>query len=285
MREVDALDVLHREVDLALVLAGFADLDDVRMRERARGVGLAQQPQLGLVQQVVRPVVGEGQELERDDVAVSLVDRAVDGRGRAAAELLLQAKMMKQLARTERQSARAVGRRLLARGHGFSATATSSGLPNRGLVSPAFLLDPPDKPRSHPPRLESSGMRGPIRYHPDPRIINGHRSRRYRHGPDFQKLMGETATWAAVRSRRFSAASRVLASPRSRFPVPGSSMAKPRTVFVCSSCGADAPRWSGQCAACGEWNTLAPFAEARARGVATKRHAAARSGPSRSRDS
>jgi DNA repair protein RadA/Sms len=43
-------------------------------------------------------------------------------------------------------------------------------------------------------------------------------------------------------------------------------MAKPRTVFVCSSCGADAPRWSGQCPACGEWNTLAPFAEARARG-------------------
>jgi DNA repair protein RadA/Sms len=43
-------------------------------------------------------------------------------------------------------------------------------------------------------------------------------------------------------------------------------MAKPRTVFVCASCGADAPRWSGQCPACGEWNTLAPFAEARARG-------------------
>ncbi len=43
-------------------------------------------------------------------------------------------------------------------------------------------------------------------------------------------------------------------------------MAKPRTVFVCSSCGADAPRWSGQCASCGEWNTLAPFAEARVRG-------------------
>lgn len=41
-------------------------------------------------------------------------------------------------------------------------------------------------------------------------------------------------------------------------------MAKPRTVFVCSSCGADAPRWSGQCPSCGEWNTLAPFAEARA---------------------
>jgi DNA repair protein RadA/Sms len=45
-------------------------------------------------------------------------------------------------------------------------------------------------------------------------------------------------------------------------------MAKPRTVFVCSSCGADAPRWSGQCPSCGEWNTLAPFAEARVRGGA-----------------
>jgi DNA repair protein RadA/Sms len=42
-------------------------------------------------------------------------------------------------------------------------------------------------------------------------------------------------------------------------------MAKPRTVFVCSSCGADAPRWSGQCPSCGEWNTLAQFAEPRAR--------------------
>ncbi len=45
-------------------------------------------------------------------------------------------------------------------------------------------------------------------------------------------------------------------------------MAKPRTVFVCSSCGADTPRWSGQCASCGEWNTLAPFTEARDRGGA-----------------
>jgi DNA repair protein RadA/Sms len=44
-------------------------------------------------------------------------------------------------------------------------------------------------------------------------------------------------------------------------------MPKPRTVFVCSSCGADAPRWSGQCPSCGEWNTLAPFAEARRRGA------------------
>ncbi len=43
-------------------------------------------------------------------------------------------------------------------------------------------------------------------------------------------------------------------------------MAKARTVFVCSSCGADAARWSGQCPSCGEWNTLAPFAEARVRG-------------------
>jgi DNA repair protein RadA/Sms len=47
-------------------------------------------------------------------------------------------------------------------------------------------------------------------------------------------------------------------------------MPKPRTVFVCSSCGADAPRWSGQCPSCGEWNTLAAFAEARARGASRK---------------
>jgi DNA repair protein RadA/Sms len=48
-------------------------------------------------------------------------------------------------------------------------------------------------------------------------------------------------------------------------------MAKPRTVFVCSACGADAPRWSGQCPSCGEWNTLAPFAEARVRGARPRR--------------
>src|SRR5262245_5604903 len=51
-------------------------------------------------------------------------------------------------------------------------------------------------------------------------------------------------------------------------------MAKPRTVFVCSSCGADAPRWSGQCPACGEWNTLAPFAEAKLRGAGRRQAAA-----------
>jgi DNA repair protein RadA/Sms len=74
-------------------------------------------------------------------------------------------------------------------------------------------------------------------------------------------LMAETATWAAVRDAEFRARARVsIAASRSE-----PAMAKPRTVFVCSSCGADAPRWSGQCPACGEWNTLAPFAEARAR--------------------
>ena len=78
-REVDALDVLHREVHLALVLAGLADLDDVRVGERAGGFRLAQQPQLRLVEQVVRPVLGERQELERDDCVAALVDRAVDG--------------------------------------------------------------------------------------------------------------------------------------------------------------------------------------------------------------
>ena len=45
-------------------------------------------------------------------------------------------------------------------------------------------------------------------------------------------------------------------------------MAKPRTVFVCSACGADAPRWAGQCPSCGEWNTMAAFAESRARSKA-----------------
>ena len=59
-------------------------------------------------------------------------------------------------------------------------------------------------------------------------------------------------------------------------------MAKPRTVFVCSSCGADAPRWSGQCPSCGEWNTLAPFAESRARG-AGRREASGGERPARDR--
>ena len=74
-------------------------------------------------------------------------------------------------------------------------------------------------------------------------------------------LMAETATWAAVRNARFGARARAsIAASRSE-----PAMAKPRTVFVCSSCGADAPRWSGQCPSCGEWNTLAPFVEARVR--------------------
>src|SRR6185503_3326589 len=74
-------------------------------------------------------------------------------------------------------------------------------------------------------------------------------------------LMAETATWAAVRNARFGARARAsIAASRSE-----PAMAKPRMVFVCSSCGADAPRWSGQCPSCGEWNTLAPFAEARVR--------------------
>ncbi len=138
--EVDALDVFHREIDLALVLAGFADLDDVGMCQRPRGVGLAQEPELGLVQQVVRPVVGEREELERDDAAVTFVDRAVDRRGRAAAELLLQAKMVEQLARTESQSACAVDGRLLAGGAAFPPPRPQEACRTGGSYRPLSCL-------------------------------------------------------------------------------------------------------------------------------------------------
>jgi DNA repair protein RadA/Sms len=74
--------------------------------------------------------------------------------------------------------------------------------------------------------------------------------------------MVETATCAALPLTPVGGIRRAsIAASRSQI----SAMAKPRTVFVCSTCGADAPRWSGQCPSCGEWNTLAPFAEARTR--------------------
>jgi hypothetical protein len=85
--------------------------------ERAGGIGLAQQPQLRLVEEIVRPVVGEREELERHHAARALVDCAVDARRGAAPELLLEAEMMEQLAGTEAPAARAaaggmpVGRR------------------------------------------------------------------------------------------------------------------------------------------------------------------------------
>jgi DNA repair protein RadA/Sms len=79
--------------------------------------------------------------------------------------------------------------------------------------------------------------------------------------------MAETATCAAIPRRPALAISRASIAA-SRFQI--AQMAKPRTVFVCSSCGADAPRWSGQCPSCNEWNTLAPFAEARARGTSRR---------------
>jgi DNA repair protein RadA/Sms len=83
--------------------------------------------------------------------------------------------------------------------------------------------------------------------------------------------MLQTATWAAVRRADCRSRSRASIAARSILTrKPGiPSMAKPRTVFVCSACSADSLRWAGQCASCGEWNTLAPFTEARA-GAATR---------------
>ena len=137
---------------------------------------------------------------------------------------------------------------------GFSLTATDSGLPKRGFSSPDFLPDPPVKPRSHPPRLESSGMRGPIRSHPDPWIINGPWSHRNGDGPNFQKLMAKPRP--APQSGGNIAPGRVLASP---LPGPDPSMAKPARY---SSVRPAAPMHPMErpVPSCGEWNTLAAFA-------------------------
>jgi hypothetical protein len=135
-REVDALHVLHRHVDLAFMFAGLADLDDVGVGKRARGLGLAQEAQLRLVEEVIRPVIGEGQELQRDHGFRALVHRAKHRRGRAAAELLLEAKMVEKLAGPELRPREARFGRWRAAACGFSLTATESGFPKRGFSSP-----------------------------------------------------------------------------------------------------------------------------------------------------
>jgi hypothetical protein len=120
-REVHAFHVFHRHVDLAFVLAGCADLDDVGVGERAGGLGFAQETQLRLVEEVIRPVVGERKELQRDHRIRALIDGAVHGRGRAAAELLLEAKMVEQLAGPEREATRRAVRRRRGRSLRFLA--------------------------------------------------------------------------------------------------------------------------------------------------------------------
>ncbi len=144
------------------------------------------------------------------------------------------------------------------------------GLPPRGSASgdmaAADMAAPPpgpagaDRLRSQRPKLDSSGMRRPIRKSQHPRIINGHAAHRYCLRPDFQGVIGQIATWAAVQIGRQSRDLRAsIAAPPSRT----AAMPKPRTVFVCSACGADAPRWQGQCPSCAEWNTLSAFNAAR----------------------
>jgi hypothetical protein len=131
--EVHALDVFHRQVDEALVLARLADLDDVRVRQRARGLGLAQQPQLRFLQQVIGPVVGERERLQRHDGAGILVGRPVDGRRRAATEFLFDLEVMEDLAGPQRLAAQGPLRR---GGRRRRLVACRSSVPDRRTSCP-----------------------------------------------------------------------------------------------------------------------------------------------------
>ena len=61
-RSGDALDVFHRDVGEAFVLAGFADLTMFGWLKRPGGLGLAQEAQLALVE-LGRLIVGESTAL------------------------------------------------------------------------------------------------------------------------------------------------------------------------------------------------------------------------------
>ena len=85
--QVRARHVAHDEVEVAVLLAGRVDRDDVRMVDRRGEAGLALEalPQLG-----VRRAVG-GDELERDRAAEPQLGRTVDHAHAAGAEDLLDA--------------------------------------------------------------------------------------------------------------------------------------------------------------------------------------------------
>src|SRR5689334_24999898 len=63
--EVDAVDVLHRDVEQAFGLTGIEDGDDVRMVEPGGGLSLADE---ALAEAAIAGEVG-GQDLQRDDPA------------------------------------------------------------------------------------------------------------------------------------------------------------------------------------------------------------------------
>ena len=79
-----ALQVLHRDEVVAVLLPGVVDHDDVRVRERRGGARLAleERDRRRVTAQVV------GQALQRDDAAQPRVARPVHHAHRAAAELL-----------------------------------------------------------------------------------------------------------------------------------------------------------------------------------------------------
>ena len=122
--------------------------------------------------------------------------------------------------RNVRPRERAVRRRR-ARGLRFLGHGDRKRLAEARVFVPGLLAGSAGKPRSHPPRLESSGMRGPIRSHPDPWIINGPWSHRNWDGPNFQKLMAETATCAAVRPGKSARRSRASIAASRSGPVHG----------------------------------------------------------------
>ncbi len=81
LRQVFALQVLHRDVDHAVDLAGLVDGDDVRVREAGAGLGLAHQ-----TFEVVGPVNVGPDGLDRHDALQGGVEGLVDLAHPAATE-------------------------------------------------------------------------------------------------------------------------------------------------------------------------------------------------------
>ena len=72
--QVGAVDEAHREVELAVDLAGVVDGDDVRVLERGRQPGLAQE---ALTERAIGGEV-RGEQLQRDVAVEREIARAVD---------------------------------------------------------------------------------------------------------------------------------------------------------------------------------------------------------------
>ena len=123
-RQVDAVDVAHRQVGRAVELAGLVDRDDVGVVDRGREVGLAVEPraEVGVVGQLV------GQQLERHLAPQFALLGEVDDAHAAAAEDPLDA------VRPEVGAEARVGTR---RGHGATNRAVFDHQSYSAALSPS----------------------------------------------------------------------------------------------------------------------------------------------------